>query len=163
MGIKQLHKLLKKYAPNCYETIHLSHFEYQRVAIDISLYLYKYKAIAGDRWIESFVYLISCLRKWNIHCIFVYDNKAPIEKLEEQKRRREVRVKQGDRVLELEKEIEIYESGGEPSEKMIEICKKEGVVSLLKRSNNNSRQIIDIKVVKKKLESMKRMIISITE
>ena len=46
---------------------------------------------------------------------------------------------------------------------MIEICKKEGVVSLLKRSNNNSRQIIDIKVVKKKLESMKSMIISITE
>ena len=163
MGIKQLHKLLKKYAPNCYETIHLSHFEYKRIAIDISLYLYKYKAIAGDRWVESFVYLISCLRKWNIHCIFVYDDKAPIEKLEEQKRRREVRIKQGDRVIELEKEIKIYEDGGEPSEKMIDICKKEGVVSLLKRSSETSRQIIDIKLIKKKVESMKSMIISITE
>ena len=69
MGIKHLHQLLQKYAPNCYEKKHLSEFSYKRVAIDISLYLYKYKAISGDRWMESFVYLISCLRKWNIHCV----------------------------------------------------------------------------------------------
>jgi flap endonuclease-1 len=163
MGIKHLHQLLQKYAPNCYEKKHLSEFSYKRVAIDISLYLYKYKAISGDRWMESFVYLISCLRKWNIHCIFIYDNQAPIEKFKEQQRRRETRAKQSDRILDLEKEIEIYENGGEPSEKMIEICKKEGVISLLKRDNNNVKQIIDIKLVKRKLESMKSMVISITE
>ena len=132
------------------------------MAIDISLYLYKYKAIAGDRWLESFVYLISCLRKWNIHCVFIYDNKAPDEKKAEQQRRRETRAKQGDRVKELENDIQHYENGGEPSEKMIEICKKEGVVSLLKR-NESGQILIDIKLVKKKLESMKSMIISITE
>jgi len=159
MGIKHLHQLLQKYAPNCYIKKHLSEFAYQRIAIDISLYLYKYKAISGDRWIESFIYLVSCLRKWNIHCVFIYDSKAPIEKLKEQQRRRETRVKQGDRVIELEKEIEHYENGGEPSEKMIEICKKEGVVSLL-RSN---KQVIDLPLIKRKLESMKSMIISITE
>lgn len=162
MGIKHLHKVLQKYAPNCYKTRHLSEFAYQRVAIDISLYLYKYKAIAGDRWLESFVYLISCLRKWNIHCVFVYDSKAPDEKLKEQQRRRETRVKQGDRVKELENDISIYENGGNPSEKMIEICKKEGVVSLLKR-NVNGNVVIDLTLIKQKLESMKSMIISITE
>lgn len=124
MGIKHLHQLLQKYAPQCYIKKHLSEFAYQRIAIDISLYLYKYKAISGDRWIESFIYLISCLRKWNIHCVFVYDNKAPVEKLKEQQRRRETRVKQGDRVLELEEDIKRYENGGEASEKMIEICKR---------------------------------------
>lgn len=168
MGIKHLNKLLQKYAPNCYETKHLSEFSYKRVAIDISLYLYKYKAVAGDRWIESFVYLISCLRKWNIHCIFVYDNKAPVEKQEEQQRRREVRAKQAERVVELENDIDVYEKGGEPSEKMIEICKKEGVVSLLQRGNPElvtarRRQYVDIKVIKRKVESLKSMIISITE
>jgi 5'-3' exonuclease len=162
MGIKHLHQVLQKYAPNCYKTRHLSEFAYQRVAIDISLYLYKYKAIAGDRWLESFVYLISCLRKWNIHCVFIYDNKAPDEKKAEQQRRRETRAKQGDRVKELENDIQQYENGGEPSEKMIEICKKEGVVSLLKR-NESGQILIDIKLIKKKLESMKSMIISITE
>jgi len=163
MGIKNLHKLLQKYAPNCYEQKHLSEFSYQRVAIDISLYLYKYKAISGDQWIQSFIYLISCLRKWNIHCIFVYDNKAPVEKLEEQKRRRENRVKQSDRIIELEKELEIYEKGGEPSERMIEICKKEGVVSLLPRGNMQRKQTIDVRLIKQKIESMKSMVISINE
>jgi 5'-3' exonuclease len=168
MGIKHLHKLLQKYAPDCYEKKHLSEFAYMRVAIDISLYLYKYKAVAGDRWMESFVYLISCLRKWNIHCIFVYDNKAPVEKQEEQERRREVRAKQGDRVAELEHDLEVYENGGDPSEKMIEICKKEGVVSLLQRDNPDlvtarRRQCVDTKLIKRKIESMKSMIISITE
>lgn len=159
MGIKHLHQLLQKYAPQCYIKKHLSEFAYQRIAIDISLYLYKYKAISGDRWIESFIYLISCLRKWNIHCVFVYDNKAPVEKLKEQQRRRETRVKQGDRVLELEEDIKRYENGGEASEKMIEICKKEGVVSLLR----NHKQMIDLPLIKRKVESMKSMIISITE
>jgi 5'-3' exonuclease len=159
MGIKNLHKLLQKYAPNCYQTIHLSHFSYKKVAIDISLYLYKYKAVSGDNWLESFIYLVSCLRKWDIHCIFIYDNKAPIEKLEEQKRRQESRVKQSDRIKELENEINVYKQGGKPSEKMIEICKKEGLLSLLQ----NKRQIIDLKVVERKLETMKSMLISITE
>ena len=159
MGIKHLHQVLQKYAPSCYQTRHLSEFAYQRVAIDISLYLYKYKAIAGDRWLESFVYLISCLRKWNIHCVFIYDNKAPDEKKAEQQRRRETRAKQGDRVKELENDIQHYENGVEPSEKMIEICKKEGLLSLLKKNEN----VIDIKLIKRKLESMKSMIISITE
>lgn len=152
MGIKNLNKILQKYAANCFVNKHLSEFSYKRVAIDISLYLYKYKAIAGDRWIDSFVYLINCLRKWNIHCIFVYDNKAPIEKKKEQERRQEVRGKQSDRLADLEHDLEIYENGGEASEKLFEI----GMVSYL-------RKRIDIKTVKQKIESMKSMIISITD
>ena len=164
MGIKGLHKVLQKYAPGCYQTKHLSEFAYQRIAIDISLYLYKYKAIAGDRWMDSFVYLINCLRKWNIHCVFVYDSKAPVEKLEEQQRRRQVRAKQGDRVTELEQEIAVYEQGGEPSERMIDICKKEGVVSLLRQGGQNGgRQLIDLRLVKRKLETMRSQIISIND
>jgi len=154
MGIKNLNKILKKY--DCYQTKHLSNFSYKRIAIDISLYLYKYKAIAGDKWMESFVFLISCLRKWNIHCIFVYDNKAPSEKKDEQERRREVRCKQTQRLSELERDIEIYENGGEASERMFEICKKEGAVSYL-------RKRIDLNTIKRKVESMRSMIISITE
>ena len=162
MGIKNLHKLLQKYAPQCYETVHLSTFSYQKIAIDISLYIYKYKAVSGDQWLESFIYLISCLRKWNIHCIFIYDNKAPIEKIEEQKKRQESRVKQSDRIKQLETEIEVYKNGGEPSEKMIEICKKEGLLSLLPR-NGQKKSMIDLKIVERKLETMKSMLLSVTE
>ena len=161
MGIKNLNKLLQKYAPSCYTQQHLSEFSYKRVAIDVSLYLYKYKAIGGDKWLESFVYLVSSLRKWDIHCVFVYDNKAPVEKFDEQQRRRETRSKQQERVQELEEDIKNYEQSGKITEKMKEICQKEGVaVSLLRK---DTKSCIDIKIVKRKLQSMKSMIVSITE
>jgi len=157
MGIKNLHRVLEKYAPGCYQTRHLSYYSYKKVAIDISLYLYKYKAIHGDRWLESFLALIVCLRKWDVHCIFIYDGKAPIEKLEEQQRRRESRVKQSDKIRQLEDEMAEYAATGKIGELMCEIQKKEGIVSLFRK-----RETVNMAVIRSKLEMMKSQQISIT-
>lgn len=132
MGIKKLHQILEKYASKCYQTKHLSCYSFKKIAIDISLYLYKYKAIAGDRWIESFLGLINSLRKWDIHPIFIYDGIAPIEKLEEQKRRRESRDKQNEKIKQLEEQIFEYEQKGVVGNLIEEICKKK-VSSLFKK------------------------------
>lgn len=164
MGIKKLHQILEKYASKCYNTKHLSCYSFKKVAIDISLYLYKYKAIAGERWVESFLSLINCLRKWDIHPIFIYDGVAPIEKLEEQKRRRESRDKQNEKIKELEKQIKDYEQKGIVGNLIEEICKKK-VSTLFKRESQTSQssQTYDINLAKDKLDSMKGMVISITE
>ena len=53
----------------------------KKIAIDISLYMCKYKAIYGDNWLYAFLKLISSLRKNEIHCVFIYDNGAPPEKM----------------------------------------------------------------------------------
>lgn len=158
MGIKNLHRVLEKYAPGCYKTKHLSEYSYKKVAIDISLYLYKYKAISGDRWIESFIALVNALRKWDVHCIFIYDGQAPVEKLEEQKRRRDTRAKMGDKIKELEKQIKEYEDDGKIGNLIEELCKKESVSLFRKKID----PIFDISLAKDKLESMKGMMISIT-
>ena len=134
MGIQNLHQLLEKYAPECYIQKHLSEYAFKKIGIDISLYLYKFKASRGDDWLEAFVSLVSCLRKWDIHCFFIYDGQAPIEKIEEQKRRRENLSKQGERADALEKEILNFESNGEVGEMIREICKKEGYVSLFRNT-----------------------------
>jgi 5'-3' exonuclease len=158
MGIKNLHKLLEKYAKNCYNTKHLSEYSYRKVAIDISLYLYKYKAIAGNRWVESFINLVNSLRKHDIHCVFVYDGQAPIEKLEEQKRRRDSRENQSKKIAELERQIEDFEKYGIIGSFIEELCEKK-VSSLFRQ------QVIknyDINLAKAKLETMKSMLISIT-
>jgi len=160
MGIKNLHKILQKYAPSCYTTKHLSEYSYKKIAIDISLYLYKYKAINGDNWLESFIALVSCLRKWDVHCIFIYDGKAPVEKIEEQQRRVESRVKQTDKIKQLEFEIKEYEEFGTVGEMMKEINEKEGVVSLFRKPKEHQ---INLSVIKTKLESMKGMVIHITQ
>jgi 5'-3' exonuclease len=157
MGIKSLHRILEKYSPGCYKTVHLSHFSYKKVAIDISLYLYKYKAIHGERWVECFLSLIVCLRKWDVHCIFIYDGQAPVEKVEEQLRRRETRSKMGDKIKEIENQLREYEETGVIGELIEEISKKETVVSLFRKKELK----INVGAVKAKLESMRSMMISI--
>src|SRR3989344_9508593 len=101
MGIKDLHPLLKKNCPTYAQPKHFGEYAYKKIAIDISLYLYKYKALAkscGDpqappegitsKWIGMFLDLICCLRAADIHPLFVYDGPAPPDKLIEQQRRR---------------------------------------------------------------------------
>jgi 5'-3' exonuclease len=158
MGIKSLHKILEKYSKECYITKHLSEYSFKKVAIDISLYLYKYKAIAGTRWVESFISLVNSLRKNDIHCVFVYDGQAPIEKLEEQKRRRDSRENQHKKIEELEKQIKDFENNGIIGPLIEDLCERK-ISSLFRQ------QVIknyDINIAKEKVEKMKSMIINIT-
>jgi flap endonuclease-1 len=163
MGIKNLHQILQQYAEKCYSTKSLSDYAFKKVGIDISLYLYKFKATLGNNWLGAFISLISCLRKWDIHSFFIYDGKAPIEKLVEQQRRRESLAKQGDRVKNLEKEIEEYEKEGKVGEMIKEICKKEAPPQALFIRTSQPEVKVDIEVVKERVETLKSMIISITE
>jgi flap endonuclease-1 len=158
MGIKNLHKLLEKYAKGCYKTKHLSEYSFKKVAIDISLYLYKYKAIAGPKWIDSFISLVNSLRKNDIHCLFVYDGQAPLEKLEEQKRRRDSREQQSKKIDELERQISDFEKQGIIGPLIDELCEKK-VNSLFRKQEVKT---YDITLAKDKVEKMKSMLISIT-
>jgi flap endonuclease-1 len=157
MGIKNLHRILEKYAPSCYQTRHLSYYSFKKIAIDISLYLYKYKAIHGDKWVECFISLVIALRKWDVHCIFIYDGKAPMEKIEEQLRRRDTRAKMGDKIELLEKEIKDFEEHGIVGDLLSEMNEKVGAVVSLFRKNTR----VNIAAIKDKLDSMKSMMISI--
>ena len=48
----------------------MNDMKYKKIAVDTSLYIYKYKVIAGEHWIDSFIKLICCLRKFDVHPIF---------------------------------------------------------------------------------------------
>ena len=158
MGIKNLHRLLEKYAPRCYTPKHLSEFQSKKIAIDISLYLYKFKAIAGHRWLDSFVALIHSLRRWNVHCIFIYDGPAPPEKLEEQQRRREVRAKMGDKIDALKAEIDAYERDGTMGEALKAVCYTP-TVSLFRQDLPPK---FDLQLAKDRVVKMTSQMISIT-
>ena len=94
MGIKSnYNKFLKDISPNIFNTVHISNFIHKKIAIDTTLYMYKYKAIFGDTWIEGFARLIKCLRDNGVHCIFILDCPSLIEKTEEQTKRRESKQK----------------------------------------------------------------------
>jgi len=79
MGIQYLNKFL---LDNCQKSsirkIHLQELRYKTIAIDTSIYLYKF--VSDNTLIESLYLLISILKKYAITPVFIFDGKPPIEK-----------------------------------------------------------------------------------
>tara|TARA_Y100000590_G_scaffold55136_1_gene57708 strand:+ start:5443 stop:6438 length:996 start_codon:yes stop_codon:yes gene_type:complete len=82
MGIKDLNPFIKANAPEAIEHVHLSKLSGKRVAIDTSIYFYKF-LYKNDRYLESFFLQISKLLRWGITPIYVFDGAPPKEKTTE--------------------------------------------------------------------------------
>ena len=103
MGIKSsFNNFLRETCPDVFEPVHISEYSFTKVAIDISLYMHKFKAVCGDRWLSAFINLIASLRRNEIHCVFIFDGSAPPEKSGEQAKRRDNREKLDHQLYELE-------------------------------------------------------------
>ena len=64
--------------------------------------MHKFKAIRGNHWMQMFIDMISCLRRNDIHCVFIFDGKAPKEKeTEREKRKNEEKIRSKLNVLNL--------------------------------------------------------------
>lgn len=87
MGIKNLNRFLYE---NCtkksIKKIHLNHLFNKTIAIDTSIYLYKYSS--EDLLMENMYLLISILKHYKITPLFVFDGKPPPEKRDLLKQRR---------------------------------------------------------------------------
>jgi len=79
MGIKNLNRFL---SDNCTKKSirkqHLSSFKHKTIAIDTSIYMYKYQS--ENLLLENMKQLIQTLINYNIKPIFVFDGQAPPEK-----------------------------------------------------------------------------------
>ena len=164
MGIKNLNNLLRKNCSQVYEEIHLSEYAYKKIAIDVSLFLCKFKAIAGDKWLLSFINLVASLRRNNIHCVFIYDNGSPTEKTNEKEERMKQREKTENKVSELELLLEQYYQTGEIDAKLVELHdkveKKKSTGRLL--GKQKAKIGIDMNIVKEQIEKMRNYIINIS-
>lgn len=159
MGIKSnFSKFLRENAPNGFTECKLSDFAYKRVAVDLSLFMHKYKAICGDRWLTAFINLVVCLRKNEIHAVFILDGKSPQEKQEERSKRRDSKQTLEKQVAELELALETYKKTGVISSKLRDMYKRRrspAYSRLTNRKNkdtNNSESDIDMIWIEKKIE-----------
>jgi len=80
MGIKFLNKFLQENCDQSIWHIHLSELNGKKLAVDISIYLYKYET--EDTLIENIYLMLSIFRHYNITPIFIFDGKPPPEKKE---------------------------------------------------------------------------------
>jgi len=78
MGIRHLNKYLKDNCPNSIRPVNMSDLNGKIIAVDISIYLYKYES--DDVLLENIYLMISIFIYYNIIPIFIFDGKPPIEK-----------------------------------------------------------------------------------
>ena len=81
MGIKNLNKVLKSQCKNSIQIISLSELSGKTIAIDISIYLYKYTT--DNSLIENIFQMLSIFYYYQIKPVFIFDGKPPPEKKKE--------------------------------------------------------------------------------
>jgi len=109
MGIKGLNNILKKY---CLREgileISLANLEGKIIAIDTSIYIYKY-TYNNNHLLENFLLQISALLKNKITPLYVFDGKPSDEKKELIKKRKEDSKKKEDKIIELKNQIQLLQ------------------------------------------------------
>jgi flap endonuclease-1 len=113
MGIRYLNRFFKENANDAMKFISIAELSGKKIAIDISIYLYKY---AGDgNLIENMYLMLSIFRYYNIIPVFIFDGKPPTEKKELLDRRREEKKTAQEeydklkKTLSLNQDIDEYE------------------------------------------------------
>jgi hypothetical protein len=94
MGIRHLNRFLKDNAGGAIKFIPMVELSGKKIAIDISIYMYKYAS--DGNLIENIYLMLAVLRYYNVTPIFIFDGKPPAEKKELLIKRREDRKEAED-------------------------------------------------------------------
>jgi flap endonuclease-1 len=80
MGIQYLNRFLKEKCKESIKFISLSELSGKKIAVDISIYIYRYAS--DNNLIENIYLMLSIFRFYNIIPVFIFDGKPPAEKKE---------------------------------------------------------------------------------
>jgi 5'-3' exonuclease len=165
MGIKNLSQFLKK--REVYDTSDISILKYTKLGIDTPMFLFKFKGVTNpntNEWLGCFITFIHFLRKYDIHPIFVFEGKAPPEKVPVQEERREIRQKMVDKTNTIEEDLNSYEKNGVITPLLEEVWNKtkRNNKSLLTAKTLSKSKFIEIDVIREEIERRKRYEITVT-
>lgn len=167
MGIKNLNKFIKKHYPDLIHTHSLKSLRDSKIAIDTSIFMWKYKMHSnGSNWIQYFFNLVQLLRSHNIHITFCFDGKAPNEKSDTQKERIESREKSRQRLTNIEDAYSEYLISKNMSEELSAFCKRNDIMSesdkidhdKLNEKISQMKNNLDIKICKEDFEYLKNFL-----
>lgn len=78
MGIRYLNSYLRTKCHNSIRVLNMSDISGKKIAVDISIYLYKYEA--DEVLLENMYLMLAIFRHYNVIPIFIFDGKPPPEK-----------------------------------------------------------------------------------
>ena len=133
MGIRMLNKFLQDKCKSSISRIHLSELSGKKVAVDISIYLYKF--LSDNVLLENLYLMISIFREHNIIPIFVFDGKPPVEKNDTIAFRKKTKINAREEYYRLKQILDNIESDAP-------VVSDAGVVSD-SDSNSNSNTIVE--------------------
>ncbi len=107
MGIKHLNRFFKEECNESLKFIHLSALSGKKIAIDISIYMYKYST--EETLIENMYLMLSVFRYYNITPVFIFDGKPPAEKRELLKKRKDDKIEAQTEFNRLKQLLELNE------------------------------------------------------
>ena len=139
MGIRNLNQYLRQNCPNSIKCINIAELSGKKIAVDISIYLYKYEA--ENALLENMYSMLSIFIYYNIIPIFIFDGKSPPEKKALLKKRRECRELAQEEYDKLKTELELVED---------EIIEKQRIISSMEKLKKQMVQIDKTKIEKVK-------------
>jgi len=142
MGIKHLNRFLREEAQQCIKFISLAELSGKKIAVDISIYMYKYAS--EGTLLENMYLMLSTMIYYNIVPVFIFDGKPPPEKKELLQKRKEDKQEAEKEYNQLKKQLE---------NKTIDDVEKQEVV--------NNMDILKKKFIhigKNEIDSVKRLI-----
>lgn len=105
MGVRNLNRFIQHRCPNASSRIHLSELSGKKIAVDTSIYMYRYSGEGA--LLENMYLMASVFRYYNIHAVFVFDGPPPPQKtdvIEIRKKKKDDAKKQYDALLKIVKE-----------------------------------------------------------
>jgi flap endonuclease-1 len=117
MGIKFLNQFLRNKCNNSIAKINIADLTNKKIAVDISIYLYKYEGT--DTLLENIYLMLSIFRHHNIIPVFIFDGKPPPEKNELLKKRQEDKAAAKNEYNKLKEQIELNGLSDDEKQEMI--------------------------------------------
>jgi 5'-3' exonuclease len=105
MGIRNLNRFIQNKCPGASSRIHLRDLSGKRIAVDTSIYMYRYSGEGA--LLENMYLMASVFRHYNIHAVFVFDGPPPPQKtdvIEMRKKKKDEAKKQYDALVKIAKE-----------------------------------------------------------
>jgi len=172
MGIKGLTGFLRKKYPQVFKQTTINSYAGKKVAVDVSLFLYKYKVVFNEGWGNALINLMVCMRKNDVHPVLVLDGDAPEEKMEEQMTRRETRKAREDNLELMSSLLSCYQETAVIDDRLNEFfikhtkpkpgkSNKEAIKKLLGESYEKDKKFDGI-FVEKKIEELSKQNVKIT-
>jgi flap endonuclease-1 len=143
MGIKNLKVVLDRFAKNSVVMKHLSNYSGKKLAIDTSIFIYKY-IYNYENFYIGFIQQIIKLKKFGIIPVYIFDGKPPVEKSETIKQRKEKKMQYQSRKNEIEDIMDVKKKRVEEIENTKEEKTEEERVKMEEEMNVLNQEIVEL-------------------